>query len=172
MLYEVITTFQDISKRIASEKEMAEHLHREQIANQFKTVFLANMSHEIRTPLHVVIGLTEELKDVAHSFAPEFNMALINNLLKAENNLINIINSVLDISKIENNKIELEISEFNINCLIEEVLLLCQHLVKGKDVTLEADLSKISQTNIWGDRQRIKQIRITSYNVCYTKLLR
>jgi signal transduction histidine kinase len=92
-----------------------------ELASQHKSQFLANMSHEVRTPLNAIIGLTEMLTDHAPHFGTEKAREPLNRVLKAGRHLLNLINEILDLSKIEACKLELVIEPVAIAPLIEEI---------------------------------------------------
>ncbi len=125
------------------------------IASQAKTEFLAHMSHEIRTPLNGIIGLTH----LALQSSPEG--ALKEYLLKirsSSTNLLAIINDVLDLSKIEANKMELE----NVNFMVEEVLdfvyTSVRFAMEQKGLEYHCHLDDDVPLKLWGDSLRLKQI--------------
>jgi signal transduction histidine kinase len=92
-----------------------------ELASQHKSQFLANMSHEVRTPLNAIIGLTEMLTEHAPRFGTEKAREPLNRVLKAGRHLLNLINEILDLSKIEAGKLELAIEPVAIAPLIEEI---------------------------------------------------
>jgi signal transduction histidine kinase/DNA-binding response OmpR family regulator len=123
---------------------------------QSKLDFISNISHEFRTPLNGIIGMTQILKDTQMSKQQSF---CINNIEKCNYDLLNLVNDILDYSKLLNGSLELEISAFNLKDCIENAIdVNLTHLEKNKNnVTLNIDnVSKF----ILGDKQRIKQVLI------------
>jgi signal transduction histidine kinase/CheY-like chemotaxis protein len=90
-------------------------------ANQAKSIFLANMSHELRTPLHAIIGYSEVLEEAAMVQGNESQRGDLHRIRSAGDHLLNVINSVLDLSKIEARRTELYIEQFDLGALVEEV---------------------------------------------------
>src|SRR5687768_16374671 len=99
-----------------------------QVASQHKSQFLANMSHELRTPLNAIIGLTEMLREEAEG--PEFAgfVEPLDRVHRAGKHLLQMINDVLDLSKIEAGKIELHDETFDIAGLARDVIVTAQPL--------------------------------------------
>jgi signal transduction histidine kinase len=91
-------------------------------ASRTKSSFLANMSHELRTPLNAIIGLTELLCDNAQRFGTEKALDPLRRVLRAGRHLLNLINDILDLSKIEAGKLDLVLAEVMIQPVVEEVL--------------------------------------------------
>lgn len=131
-------------------KQMAED------ANLAKSQFLANMSHELRTPLNAILGYSEMLQDEAEDLEQEDFIPDLKKIQAAGKNLLNIINDILDISRIEAGKMELYTEDFALKPLIEDVVNTIQSLVQEKQNILEvrcddnlgtihADLIKVRQ---------------------------
>ena len=126
--------------------------------DRLKSMFLASMSHELRTPLNSIIGFTGLL---LMGLAGELNdeqkkqLTLVKNSAK---HLLNLINDILDISKIEAGRIDLDISEFSLNELIDEVFDEASSLLVDKSIRLEKDLDQ--DLKMTSDRRRVKQILI------------
>jgi signal transduction histidine kinase/DNA-binding response OmpR family regulator len=93
-----------------------------EIASQHKSQFLANMSHELRTPLNAIIGLTEMMTEHAARFGTEKALEPLRRVLRAGRHLLMLINDILDLSKIEAGKLELNIESVPIAPMIEEVV--------------------------------------------------
>lgn len=130
-----ITEYKEVLLK-ASENERRRLQLSEQLAlasNKAKTDFLANMSHEIRTPVNGIVGFTTLLKDTQTS--PEQD-ELIEGIIMASGSLMSIINDILDISKIEAGRVELEIIDANICEVIRELSAMFAYTVKQKGLTL------------------------------------
>lgn len=100
------------------ELEQAKQLSEQ--ANQLKTAFVANMSHEIRTPLTAILGFTEQV--IADSPRTPEQLDLLGRVLKSGKHLLSLINNILNLSKIESGKIELEVSRFDLFDLFNDVV--------------------------------------------------
>lgn len=153
---EIIAVSRDISQTIYNEdlsraKEYAE------MANRAKTEFLANMSHEIRNPLNVIIGLTNLLSRTALNVE---QLKYLNSIKISSNNLLNIINDILDISKIEANKIEIVHSAFNLSNEIAEIASLFENFAEQKQLKISYVIDERIPSELMGDKNKIKQIII------------
>ena len=109
-------------------------------ANHAKSDFLSNMSHEIRTPLNAIVGFSESLKE---DNIPRESREKVDDIIMASNNLLELVNGILDISKIEANKLEIIDKEYNINLMLEELIALTKARIgdKGLDFRIEIDKS-------------------------------
>lgn len=123
-------------------------------ANRSKSMFLANMSHEIRTPLNGILGMTHLLIDQTANHAQQQSLRIIENSGKA---LLTIINDILDLSKMDAGKIELEANNFNLYMCIEAVISLLRSEAEKKNNHLHIDFNLDSPWFI-GDEVRIRQI--------------
>ena len=124
-------------------------------ANEFKSSFMARMSHEIRTPLNGIIGLSYLLKNTELSLTQ--NM-YIERITQAANNMLSIINDILDISKIEAGKVELENTSFSMDQVIQNVVSIISYKIDEQGIGFR--LSKDSLVPNWflGDSKRIEQV--------------
>lgn len=151
-----LTYYFSLASEITENKIDKERSEADQ-ANQAKSTFLANMSHELRTPLNAIIGYSEMLKDEADELGQEQNAKDLDRIKNAGNHLLTLINSILDLTKIEAGKTELEYQSININLLINDVVSTIDPLVKkGKNTLI------INCTENFGyaciDQTKIKQI--------------
>jgi signal transduction histidine kinase/DNA-binding response OmpR family regulator len=126
-------------------------------SNNSKTDFLANMSHEIRTPLNGIIGMSDIIQSTV--LTDEQKQYMRSLTISAEN-LNDLINDILDISKIESGKIDLENVPFNLEEIIEDILISFQIRIKNKNLKISKIISDISHLSFMGDPTRIKQILI------------
>ena len=126
-------------------------------ANKAKSMFLATMSHEIRTPLNAIIGFTDIL--LQENLKDEHNEHL--NLIKKSGDiLLNVINDVLDFSKIESRKVEIENIDFNFHDSIREVVEIHAQTAQQKGISLKHQIDSDVPLDIHGDKGRLQQILI------------
>ena len=126
-------------------------------ASEAKSMFLANMSHEIRTPLNGIVGFTELLKDTAlHDEQREF----VDIIEKSSENLLEIINNILDLSKIESNKLEIEEIVFNAAEEFESAVEVYAVRASEKHIDLGCFIDPELESPIKGDPTKIKEVVI------------
>ena len=137
-------------------------------ANSAKSEFLSNMSHEIRTPLNAIVGFSESLKD--DNIPPE-SMEKVNDIIMASNNLLDIVNGILDISKIEANKLEIIEKEYNIQDILDELIVLTKARIGDKGLEFKVSIDPSLPAVLYGDCTRVKQVvlNILTNAVKYTK---
>ncbi|CAA6810182.1 MAG: BarA sensory histidine kinase (= VarS = GacS) [uncultured Sulfurovum sp.] len=126
-------------------------------ANASKSLFLANMSHEIRTPLNGIVGFTDLLKSTN---LDEEQKEFINIVEKSSENLLNIINNILDLSKIESNKTELDITIFDPIIEFENAIETYGIRASEKNIELNFFLDPTIDKKLLGDSVKIKEILI------------
>jgi len=102
-------------------QEVEEKRREVEVASQHKSQFLANMSHELRTPMNAIIGVSEMLLEDARDLGRDDDIEPLERILRAANHLLGLINEILDLSKIEAGKMELELDTFDIAPLVEDV---------------------------------------------------
>jgi len=131
------------------EKERAEK------ANMAKSEFLANMSHEIRTPMNAIIGMTTIAKSTNDTDRKDY---AIGKIVDASNHLLGVINDILDMSKIEANKLELHPVEFNFERMLQNVVNIVNFRVVEKHQKLNVFIDRSIPENLKCDEQRLAQI--------------
>jgi len=130
-------------------------------ANQSKSAFLANMSHEIRTPMTAILGYTEILElESSSNPLPEVFLDSLDIIKRNGEHLMELINDILDLSKIEANKIEMESISCSPKKIVEEVIELVQERAEAKGLKLEASYQYPLPEEIKSDPTRIRQILI------------
>ncbi len=144
----------DISYLFTEKTEAIEATHE-------KSLFLAKMSHEIRTPMNGIIGTTELLKESDLNAEQKELLSIID---VSASNLLSIVNDVLDISKLDAGKIDLENEIFNFKELIQNVITMLGVRVLKEDVDLFADIDPAIPEELLGDELRLKQIIINLVN--------
>lgn len=125
-------------------------------ANNAKSEFLSNMSHEIRTPLNAIVGFSQALSEEEN--VPESAKDEIKDIMMASQNLLEIVNGILDISKIEANKLEIVNTEYSLKNVLEELTSLTKARIGEKPIILRTVFDPSIPSFLYGDYVRLKQI--------------
>lgn len=141
---------------LVTAKEQAEK------ASMAKTEFLSSMSHELRTPLNAILGFTQLLATDPESPPTRQQKDSLNHILKASNHLLTLINQVLDLSKVESGKLELNLTELQIGKLVDDCLPLIKTLADEKAVSL--NIAEAPSTPVIADAMRLKQVLLNLLN--------
>ena len=132
-----------LEERVARRTAELELAKREaEAANTAKTQFLAKMSHELRTPLNAIIGYTEIIKEDAEGQVQRVDPRDAERVLKAARWLLGLINDVLDISKIESGRMELDVTEFTLTDLLKTVELNTRPVIEANNNSLEISMDQ------------------------------
>ena len=115
------------------------------------------MSHELRTPLNHIIGFSQLMADGQLGEISETQGEFLNDVLKSSNHLLSLINDILDLSKVEAGKLELEPDEMNLQDLLEHSLVMIKEKAMKNGITLHTDIGEIPEI-ITADERKLKQI--------------
>lgn len=137
-------------------------------ANNAKSEFLSSMSHEIRTPLNAIVGFSQALQE---EDLPEQAKEEVKDIVMASNGLLEIVNGILDISKIEANKIEIVNSEYNFKDIYDNLLALTKARLGDKPLEIRTSYDPTIPTTLYGDHTRVQQVilNILTNSIKYTR---
>ncbi|MDQ1253742.1 MAG: hypothetical protein QG646_2931 [Euryarchaeota archaeon] len=144
-------TEKNIVEKMLHEKQIAE------IANHTKSSFLANMSHELRTPLNSIIGFSDMLFEQAYGELNEKQLRSVGNISKSGKHLLNLINSILDISKIEAGKIDIRYKNFELATMLNTIRNVLFPVADKKNIKIEIDMDS-KYVSICADEDKFVQI--------------
>jgi len=152
----ILETCREITERKAAEKLLQEKQIAE-VANRTKSEFLANMSHELRTPLNSIIGFSDLLYEQAYGELNEKQLRSVGNVSKSGKHLLNLINDILDISKVEAGKLELDYKDFELASKLNMIRNLLSPIADRKNIKIEIDMDN-KLRSIRADEDRFIQI--------------
>ncbi|MGM9539954.1 hybrid sensor histidine kinase/response regulator [Anaerovibrio sp.] len=157
---EFVLAFKDINEEkkleIAQQQRIEEAVEEARQANRAKTVFLSNMSHDIRTPMNGIIGMTA----IAASHVDDRERVLdsLRKISMASKHLLNLINEVLDMSKIESGKVELKEEPFNLAELVDSLVSMMNPQIEAHQHRLELHVAELEHKYVMGDSLRLQQV--------------
>ena len=152
----VLETCREITERKTAEKLLQEKQIAE-VANRTKSEFLANMSHELRTPLNSIIGFSELLHEQAYGELSEKQLRAVGNISKSGKHLLHLINDILDLSKVEAGKLELNYKDFDLAAKLNAIQNLLSPIADRKNIRIEIDMDS-EVKSIRADEDRFIQI--------------
>ncbi|NJL89734.1 MAG: PAS domain S-box protein [Coleofasciculaceae cyanobacterium SM2_1_6] len=148
----------DITELRLAEENLRKAKEAAEAANQAKGTFLANMSHELRSPLNAILGFSQLMQHTPNLPAEHYENAKI--IYRSGNYLLSLINNILDLSKIEANKTTLNIQEFNLDYLLDDLKSMLQLRADNAGIALIFECSPEVPTNICTDEIKLQQILI------------
>ncbi|SDL59553.1 hybrid sensor histidine kinase/response regulator [Paracoccus chinensis] len=166
---EVLTgSLQDVTKEIAQQRALRDALDRAERANSAKSEFLAIMSHELRTPMNGILGMLAAIEAQLEDGTRREQIRIAQSSAKA---LLVILNDVLDMSKIEAGRLELEPAPFDLGALVRGTIDLYAETARSKGIALSAHMDEALPRWLHGDGPRIRQIlaNIVSNAVKFTQ---
>lgn len=151
-----VIAYTDVTELKRKELELASEKLRAESANEGKTAFLATVSHELRTPLNAILGMVNLLKMSGRLYPKD--QEYIDLTHDSAEHLLALLNELLDLSKMEANKLVLEQSEFNLAALVRKTLRLCQSKADQGNITLIDNIGSDCEVHVQGDAGRLQQI--------------
>jgi signal transduction histidine kinase len=138
-------------------REIEDKSRQIEAANRHKSEFLANMSHELRTPLNAVIGFSEVLQEKLFGELNEKQDEYVDDILTSGRHLLSLINEILDLSKVEAGRMELEVATFDLPLAIDNARTFVRERATRHGITLDVDVDERLGDYV-GDERKIKQI--------------
>ncbi len=161
----ILLAIEDITEKIKLQRELAERTNdaekaqtEAEAANRAKSDFLANMSHELRTPLNSIIGFSEVLEDELLGTLNPSQREDVQYIIKAGRHLLSLINDILDLSKVESGKMELEVDQVSLREMLDAMLVMQREKALRHNISLDLRMDPAADLLIEADSRKLKQI--------------
>jgi PAS domain S-box-containing protein len=152
----------DNSERLKVETELKEALLKAEEADRIRNEFVANMNHELRTPLNGILGFAQILKNDSDSTTKQLEG--INIIEKSANHLLGLINDILDLSKIDSDKMELQTASFDFEEILKTIYGMASIKAKSKNVGVILNRKNDLPKTVVGDKKRLSQVLLNLLN--------
>jgi signal transduction histidine kinase len=149
---------EQLEARIGERTQQLRQLNQQlELASRHKSEFLANMSHELRTPMNAIIGFTKLVMRRSKEQLPQKQYENLQKSLSSAEHLLNLINQILDLSKIEAGRLEVYPGRFRLEAVIEECIRTVEPMIKPDNVELSSNAAD-GLPELYSDRDKLKQI--------------
>lgn len=156
----VVVSARDITERKEMEESIIAAKEAAEKASKAKSQFLSSMSHELRTPLNAILGFSQLLQMDLQDPLNECQSESVNEIIKAGNHLLNLINEVLDLSKIESGKMPINIKQVEVKKVVDETIALIKPMALKCNIELDISFSSNMDELVFADSTRLKQVLI------------
>ena len=161
----ILLAIEDVTEKMRLQKELADRTRdaekaqsEAEAATRAKSDFLANMSHELRTPLNSIIGFSEVLEDELLGSLNVSQREDVQYILKAARHLLSLINDILDLSKVESGKMQLEVDQVSLREILDAMLIMHREKALRHRISLDLQMEPVADMVIEADERKLKQI--------------